>query len=107
MIKAVFYKKNDKYFGFSLNGHAGYADYGKDIVCSAVSALAFNTVNSIERLTDDHVIYEVSESGSLRCKVASDVSSESALLINSLYIGLTGIEEEKGRNFVKVYIREV
>lgn len=107
MIKAVFYKKNDKYFGFSLNGHAGYADYGKDIVCSAVSALAFNTVNSIKRLTDDHVIYEVSESGSLRCKVVSDVSSESALLINSLYIGLTGIEEEKGRNFVKVYIREV
>lgn len=33
--------------GFELAGHSGYADFGKDIVCSAVSSAAYMTVNTI------------------------------------------------------------
>ena len=36
-----------------MSGHAGYDDIGKDIVCAAVSVLVINTLNSIERFTDD------------------------------------------------------
>ncbi|MCR5147697.1 MAG: ribosomal-processing cysteine protease Prp [Eubacterium sp.] len=107
MIKAVFYKKDDLIFGFSVKGHAGYAVKGKDIICSAVSSLVINTINSIEKYTDDKFVGETSESGNLKFKVVSDVSSSSELLINSLYLGLSRISEENGRNFVKVYIREV
>ncbi len=107
MIKAVFYKKNNEFFGFSVQGHAGYADSGKDIICSAVSALTINTVNSVEKLTDDKFSTEMAENGDLKFKVVSEISSKSILLIDSLYLGLTDIEEEYGKNFVKVYIREV
>jgi uncharacterized protein YsxB (DUF464 family) len=107
MIKAVFYKKEDYLFGFSVKGHAGYGKAGKDIICSAVSTLVINTINSVETLTDDRFVGENAESGDLKFKVVSEVSSESKLLIKSLYLGLTNIEEEYGRNFVKVYIREV
>ncbi|MDE6181647.1 MAG: ribosomal-processing cysteine protease Prp, partial [Eubacteriales bacterium] len=42
MIKVEFYQKSNKIVGFEIKNH------GKDIVCSAVSILSLNTVNSIE-----------------------------------------------------------
>ena len=36
-----------------MEGHADYADRGKDIVCSAVSMLFINTVNCIEELAKE------------------------------------------------------
>ena len=44
--------------GFHVEGHAGYADYGQDIVCSAVSVLVINCINSIDELTDASVLLE-------------------------------------------------
>ena len=42
------------YVGFSIKGHAGYAEHGQDIICAAVSVLAQNTVNSIEQFIQFH-----------------------------------------------------
>ena len=39
----------------TVKGHAGYDEYGRDIVCSAVSVLTYNLQESINRLTDDTV----------------------------------------------------
>ena len=36
-----------------MQGHAGYAEPGQDIVCAAVSALVINTINAIEAFTED------------------------------------------------------
>ncbi|MFQ8841000.1 MAG: ribosomal-processing cysteine protease Prp [Clostridium fessum] len=36
-----------------VNGHAGYDEYGKTIVCAAVSVLTVNMANSVEKFTDD------------------------------------------------------
>ena len=33
--------------GYKVSGHADYADYGEDIVCSAISVLAFTSLNSL------------------------------------------------------------
>ena len=44
----IFQDSEHKASGIELNGHAGYGEEGYDIVCAAVSALALNTVNSIE-----------------------------------------------------------
>ena len=41
------------YTGFTVKGHAGFSDSGSDIVCSAVSMLVINTINSIEKFTSD------------------------------------------------------
>ncbi len=53
MIKIIVYKELEDYVGLRLMGHAGYADAGYDIVCSAISVLTINLVNSIEKFTDD------------------------------------------------------
>ena len=42
---------SDKYRSIECNGHAGFADYGNDIVCAAVSVLTINLINSIDNFT--------------------------------------------------------
>ena len=111
MIKATFYKKKGTYFGFSVQGHAEYAEPGSDIICAAVSALTINAVNSLESLTSDKILLEENEDGSVKCKVVGNVSPESVLLIRSLQIGLCKIYEEYSSDdddsYIKVFFREV
>ena len=45
MIRATFERD---FSGFSLSGHAGYAEAGEDIVCAAVSAMTNLVVNGAE-----------------------------------------------------------
>ena len=106
MIRAKFYLHDNTYFGFQLTGHAEYAERGEDILCSAVSALAINTVNSIEELTSDHLIAEVKD-GYLRAKVRGEVSQASHILIKSLQIGLCEIYKEYGDEYIRIFFKEV
>lgn len=107
MIDAVFYKDaRDKYIGFSISGHAGYAKRGKDIVCAAVSALAVNTVNSIDKFTDN--TYKIDNaSGMIKFKFTSDSDEKGQLLLNALVLGITEIYKEYDGKYLQVYFKEV
>ena len=110
MIKATFFKDSQgQYRGFSLLGHAGYAEHGYDIICASVSALSVNTVNSIEKFTDDSFEASVDEeTGMLPCRFNGSVSKESDLLINSLLLGLEGIRDDYAENtYIQIFIKEV
>ena len=110
MIKAVFFKDSGgAYRGFSISGHAGYADSGRDIICAGVSVLAINTVNSIEAFTEDKFEAAVDDkTGMLTCSFLEAVSAESTLLVNSLLLGLRGIEEDyTDHTYIKISIKEV
>lgn len=47
MIKAVFVVKGEKFIGFTVKGHSGYAESGNDIICAGVSSALMLTVNTI------------------------------------------------------------
>lgn len=63
MIKVAITKENAKFKKISLLGHAMYDDYGKDIVCSAVSSIVITTVNGILALDKGSLSYLVSKKG--------------------------------------------
>ena len=108
MIDAVFYKDaTDKYIGFSVSGHAGYAKRGQDIVCSAISALTINTVNSIEKFTDNTYKLETGASGKIKFKFTSDSDEKGQLLLNALVLGITEIYKEYDGKYLQVYFKEV
>ena len=66
MINAVFYRNQGfEITGFSVSGHAEFADYGKDIVCAAVSAMSSLVVNTLEEVFKCGGAVEMSESGNL------------------------------------------
>jgi len=89
--------------GFRCQGHAGYARHGKDIVCAAVSALVINTINSIEEFTEDKFSCAQEEkSGLVEFIIVSEVSKESSLLMDSLFLGLENIEHDYGKRFITV-----
>ena len=50
MTKCEFFTEDDRITGFSVSGHSGYAEAGKDIVCAAISpavTMAEATINDV------------------------------------------------------------
>ena len=50
MTKCEFFTEDERITGFSVSGHSGYAESGKDIVCAAISAvvtMAEATINEV------------------------------------------------------------
>lgn len=89
--------------GFRLSGHALYSEYGKDIVCAAVSALVINTINSIEKFTSDKFsLKEDEDEGFIEFHMALPVSSSSNLLLSSLALGLEQIAREYPDKYIKI-----
>ena len=50
MIRVRFKTADGAIIGFSLSGHAGAGEYGKDIVCAAVSSAAYMTANTVTEI---------------------------------------------------------
>ncbi|MBE5936681.1 MAG: ribosomal-processing cysteine protease Prp [Lachnospiraceae bacterium] len=103
MINAEFlWNKEHRLTGFRIIGHAGYADKGFDIVCSAVSVLTINTVNSIGRLTDDYYTFDKNENEGFMLFEVKELSDSSEILLRSMRIGLESIAEEYGNEFISI-----
>lgn len=102
MITIEIRKSKSGYTGFSSKGHAGYAEEGYDIICAAVSVLTVNTINSIEKLTDDAFQAEAAD-GMVRWKFTElPISKEAELLMDSLCLGLEDIQETYGKKYIKI-----
>ncbi|GAX90958.1 ribosomal-processing cysteine protease Prp [Effusibacillus lacus] len=97
MIKVqVFRNPQGRIERFRVDGHAGFADYGNDIVCAAVSVLIQNGVNSIEALLGVS-LPAVSREGLVDCKIPvlpADESDRVQLLLESMLYGLRSLAEE-------------
>jgi hypothetical protein len=108
MIHIVIYKDiNDHYKGFECMGHAGYDDHGYDIVCSAVSVLTINTVNSIEMLTSSAFSFEDAEEGGYMKMMFHDTPDHDAvILMEAMIMGLGSLEDTYS-DFIKLVIEEV
>ena len=75
-----------------INGHANYAEAGKDIVCAGVTALTQTLIRSLEHLTRDEIKYEISPGrADIHC---GDLSEEGKLLVDSFFIGICQIADE-------------
>ena len=110
MTQITFYKTTaGEYQGFICDGHAGYANYGEDIVCASISVLVINTINSLEQITGEKMHVETDdESGTIRCHfVDSALKETSKALMDSLVLGLTQIVRQYGKNYCKLTFEEV
>ncbi len=110
MTKVTFYQNSSgQITGFTASGHSGYGEAGQDIVCAAVSALILNTVNSIERLTEDPFAVDSDEErGYIRLTMEGELSRESDILLRSLAMGLSDLEaDEANQDYVDIIFEEV
>lgn len=93
---------------FTIKGHAGYADSGSDIVCAAVSAVAYTAVGALGELTGEGEYTE--KDGFMECRISHSVKQESEytvrVILESMLIGLRQIELRYS-NFIRIYEEEV
>jgi hypothetical protein len=90
--------------GFKVSGHALFAEAGNDIICSAVSMLTINTVNAIEQfLPDEPMVVNVDrKSGFIEARLKEKPTERSEILLRTFHLGMVSIEEQYGRQYVKV-----
>lgn len=102
MIYVQTVKENGHYKKFIIDGHAGYAEEGEDIVCAAVSALVINTINSIEKFTEDAFTCDCRDGMIQNWEFTSSVSPETELLMDSLMLGLANIQKSYSEKYLKI-----
>ena len=110
MIDIVIFKRKklDYIVGFETKGHAGYAKRGEDIICAATSVLVINTINSIEKYTDDKFVMKDNErTGFINFKIKGKPCKETELLLKSMILGLTMIVKEYGDEYIRLIFKEV
>lgn len=100
MIKIKVEHDNDFISKIVITGHANYDDYGKDIVCAAVSASVLTTINGIIAL--DNSILEVNNVlDKMTIKVLKN-EKNSQVLLNSMLSNLKSLVVEYPKN-IKIY----
>ena len=95
MIKVNISKKEQEIEQIQVSGHAGYAEYGHDIVCSAVSSIITTSVNGI--LSFKETIHVVDDAKVLTITVLEHDNITDTLLENMLNV-LKEIEKQYKKN---------
>ena len=109
MTRITIYRHQETFRGFECESHAGYAEEGSDIVCAAISVLVINTINSITELVGCLMDVEADEDNAyIRADFVDAPTPEADLLMRSMILGLSGIEDDpKTAEFVDMIFEEV
>ena len=96
MIKIVISVKDNNIKQINVKGHAGYDDYGKDIVCSSVSSITITTVNAILMFDKNYISYnEKKDNFEIVINENNDVTNK---LIQNMINLLTELSQDYPKN---------
>lgn len=104
MIDAQFLTTNGRLKGFAIKGHAGYALFGKDIVCASVSSSVMMTANTVTEIFKVKADVKALDN-EIRCGLLEE-SDEAEKLLEGLKLHLQLLSEDYP-NTIKVTISEV
>ncbi len=95
MIKIYLTKENDIIKKVVIKGHAMYADFGKDIVCSAVSSTVITSVNASLSIDNTSLSYDDSQGLVININKFDNVTTK---IINNMINGLLELEKTYPKN---------
>lgn len=85
--------KHNQLVGFKVSGHARYAEKGKDIVCSAVSVLTINAINTLNEIVKCNTLTEPCVDGNIEFEVEGNISVYADIVLQSAKLGFCNIKE--------------
>ena len=95
MISVVWLEKANELCGFRMSGHAECGEYGEDLVCAAVSALAQTCILGLTEVLCIKPDYRLNVDGESRCILPRELNTEQAsgarVLLQTLRVGLYSI----------------
>ncbi len=98
MTKVKIFKKEESIFKISISGHAFYADYGNDIVCSAISMITYTIGNKLLVENEKNTIVDIKE-GSFKIEVKI-IDELNQILLSTLEMGLYMLQEQYSDNIL-------
>lgn len=78
-------KVNVKNDHIVITGHAGFADYGKDIVCASASSIIITSINACLRLDAKSLVYQ-EKKDSLKIDIKSHANDIKLIMENMIYM---------------------
>ncbi|MCG8568708.1 MAG: ribosomal-processing cysteine protease Prp [Spirochaetes bacterium] len=105
MIKIdIWLLENGIFQSFQVQGHAGYADKGKDIVCSAVSVLVQTVYLSLQAVPDCQIEYQ--DDNKVKCRLLDYQSQYEQEIKGISFFFLNGLKliSSKYGQYVKLKI---
>ena len=97
MIKVLVKKEKNNIKKITMNGHANYDDYGKDIVCAAASSIAITTINAILEINKDWIDYSLKEELTIIVKEKNEILNK---LIENMVNMLKELEKDYQKNII-------
>ncbi|KYO64757.1 ribosomal-processing cysteine protease Prp [Thermovenabulum gondwanense] len=91
--------------GLEIKGHAGYADYGSDIVCAAVSALAETAILGVKKIAAVNA-NTVKKEGLVRIEIPEVLPEENRYRVNIILRTITAGLEDLAKTYPE-YVRLV
>ncbi len=98
MINIRFFVRNGLIYGYEISGHSGYAPFGSDIVCAAVSSATEMTANTITQILGIKAEISASDDGYLSLKVPEDKAENAQTSLKGLRLHLKCIAEDYPAN---------
>ena len=96
MIRASFSTSGERFTGFKIGGHSGFADPGSDIVCAAVSAMTGLVIHTAVDIYNDGGTVKADEKNAvIEFRARSEKTYD---LIKGLYGQLEALAEEYPEN---------
>ena len=97
MVHVKLEKKGEDVTKVEAKGHAGYAKYGKDIVCAAVSSVMQTALLGVKDVSDANVSYVSNdETGYLSFTITDateDVRVKQQAILRAMELGLRDLEK--------------
>lgn len=104
MIKVIYQADDHEFRYLEVSGHAESGEYGKDLICAAVSSIMFGLMNGLDILADDQIVIEQEAN---RIVIQNDGNSAKA----SDYLELAMIQlrtiEESYQQYIKIKRKEL
>lgn len=106
MIQVKIKRSEGNITSFEISGHANSGPYGFDLVCAAVSAVSFGSINAALKLgTSDLNIVQGEDGGYLKVDIPSTLSNERfekvQLIFEAMIVSLETIEREY-KQFIRI-----
>ncbi len=102
----VYRKEEGKIAEIEIEGHAGYAPSGQDLVCAGISAVTIGMANAIHQLFGVDPVRRMGKSGFLHFHlpegITADVEGKIHLLLEAMLLSLRSLEDSYGK-----YIRVI
>ena len=112
MISIIIWKdQENNILGFSSEGHAGYEDEGKDIICASVSTLFTTAVNAMEEQLGFKDHYMMSGDDRNFCEVwipdhcSEEQRKTAEVILKTIVRGLKDVEDTVKKQYGTKYIR--